>query len=392
MFGIRFQNPVGIAAGFDKDAEVYKELLSLGFGFTEIGTVTPKAQPGNPRPRLFRLPEDNALINRMGFNNQGMENAVRNLRHRRPHQIIGGNLGKNTQTRNEDAPADYLRLFRNLYQYVDYFIINVSCPNVANLTSLQDKNNLNLILRGLIDFRRGQNQYRPILLKISPDLTDAQIDDMIDVLVETGLDGIVATNTTTRRDGLETDPATVAAIGNGGLSGGPLTRRSLEVVRYIHKKTEGRFPIIGVGGIMTEDDAVAMLNAGASLIQIYTGFIYNGPQFVKRICKRLKQEAEKQDENGNPIGIRTTLIPTVCETFRPKRRNVSIYDERSGNRFRKNAGRKRPPEARRRAKSGRSGAGNAARRSFTAAGDSGNLSKKSADPQSRPQRSERIYR
>lgn len=294
VFGIRFQNPVGIAAGFDKDAEVYKELLSLGFGFTEIGTVTPKAQPGNPRPRLFRLPEDNALINRMGFNNQGMENAVRNLRHRRPHQIIGGNLGKNTQTRNEDAPADYLRLFRNLYQYVDYFIINVSCPNVANLPSLQDKNNLNLILRGLIDFRRGQNQYRPILLKISPDLTDAQIDDMIDVLVETGLDGIVATNTTTRRDGLETDPATVAAIGNGGLSGGPLTRRSLEVVRYIHKKTEGRFPIIGVGGIMTEDDAVAMLNAGASLIQIYTGFIYNGPQFVKRICKRLKQEAESK--------------------------------------------------------------------------------------------------
>ena len=279
VFGIRFQNPVGIAAGFDKNAEVYKELLSLGFGFTEIGTVTPKAQPGNPRPRLFRLPEDNALINRMGFNNQGMENAVRNLRHRRPHQIIGGNLGKNTQTRNEDAPADYLRLFRNLYQYVDYFIINVSCPNVANLTSLQDKNNLNLILRGLIDFRRGQNQYRPILLKISPDLTDAQIDDMIDVLVETGL---------------ETDPATVAAIGNGGLSGGPLTRRSLEVVRYIHKKTEGRFPIIGVGGIMTEDDAVAMLNAGASLIQIYTGFIYNGPQFVKRICKRLKQEAESK--------------------------------------------------------------------------------------------------
>ena len=265
VFGIRFQNPVGIAAGFDKDAEVYKELLSPGFGFTG-----------------------------MGFNNQGMENAVRNLRHRRPHQIIGGNLGKNTQTRNEDAPADYLRLFRNLYQYVDYFIINVSCPNVANLTSLQDKNNLNLILRGLIDFRRGQNQYRPILLKISPDLTDAQIDDMIDVLVETGLDGIVATNTTTRRDGLETDPATVAAIGNGGLSGGPLTRRSLEVVRYIHKKTEGRFPLIGVGGIMTEDDAVAMLNAGASLIQIYTGFIYNGPQFVKRICKRLKQEAESK--------------------------------------------------------------------------------------------------
>ena len=378
VFGIRFQNPVGIAAGFDKDAEVYKELLSLGFGFTEIGTVTPKAQPGNPRPRLFRLPEDNALINRMGFNNQGMENAVRNLRHRRPHQIIGGNLGKNTQTRNEDAPADYLRLFRNLYQYVDYFIINVSCPNVANLTSLQDKNNLNLILRGLIDFRRGQNQYRPILLKISPDLTDAQIDDMIDVLVETGLDGIVATNTTTRRDGLETDPATVAAIGNGGLSGGPLTRRSLPDHRRGRHHDRGR----------RRSDAERRRQPDPDLYRLYL----QRSAIRQTYLQATEAGSREQDENGNPIGIRTTLIPTVCETFRSKRRNVSIYDERSGNRFRKNAGRKRPPETRRRAKSGRSGAGNAARRSFTAAGDSGNLSKKSADPQSRPQRSERIYR
>lgn len=216
-------------------------MLSLGFGFTEIGTVTPKPQPGNPRPRLFRLPKDLALINRMGFNNHGMENAVRNLRYRRPHQIIGGNLGKNTLTPNEAAPADYLRLFRALYEYVDYFVINVSCPNVANLTSLQDKNNLNEILRGLIEFRRGQNQYRPILLKISPDLTTEQIDDMISVLIESGLDGIVATNTTTHRDGLQTDPETVASIGKGGLSGAPLTKRSIEVVRYIHKKTEGLF-------------------------------------------------------------------------------------------------------------------------------------------------------
>ena len=296
VFGIKFRNPVGIAAGFDKDAEVYKELCSLGFGFTEVGTITPKAQPGNPRPRLFRLPADQALINRMGFNNHGLENAIRNLRHRRPQQIIGGNLGKNTLTPNEAAPADYLRLFRSLYEYVDYFVINVSCPNVANLTCLQDKDNLREILRGPIEFRRGQNHYRPILLKISPDLSRSQVDDMIAVLIEMGLDGIVATNTTTSREGLQTDPATIEQIGRGGLSGTPLTKRSLDMVRYIHKKTEGRFPIIGVGGIMTEEDAVEMLHAGASLIQVYTGFIYNGPGFVRRICKRLRAEAEKKSE------------------------------------------------------------------------------------------------
>ena len=282
VFGIKFPNPVGIAAGFDKDAEVYDELLSLGFGFTEVGTVTPKGQPGNPRPRLFRLPLDEALINRMGFNNRGMENAVRNLRHRKRRQVIGASLGKNTATPNESAPADYLKLFRSLYQYVDYFVINVSCPNVRNLTHLQDKETLKEILRGLLDFRRGQNQYRPILLKISPDLTTAQLDDVTALMQEGGIDGIVATNTTTSREGLATDSRTLADIGNGGMSGAPLTRRSLETVRYIHEKTEGRFPIIGVGGIMTEDDAVAMLDAGADLIQVYTGFIYNGPAFVGR--------------------------------------------------------------------------------------------------------------
>ena len=294
VFGIKFPNPVGIAAGFDKDAEVYDELLSLGLGFTEVGTVTPKGQPGNPRPRLFRLPLDEALINRMGFNNRGMENAVRNLRHRKRRQVIGASLGKNTATPNESAPADYLKLFRSLYQYVDYFVINVSCPNVRNLTHLQDKETLKEILRGLLNFRRGQNQYRPILLKISPDLTTAQLDDVIALMQEGGIDGIVATNTTTSREGLATDSRTLADIGNGGVSGAPLTQRSLETVRYIHEKTEGRFPIIGVGGIMTEDDAVAMLDAGADLIQVYTGFIYNGPAFVKRICKRLRFEADKR--------------------------------------------------------------------------------------------------
>ena len=296
VFGIKCPNPVGIAAGFDKDAEVFEELHSLGFGFTEIGTVTPKGQSGNPRPRLFRLPLDGAIINRMGFNNHGVENALRHLRRRKRGRIIGGNLGKNTLTPNEAAPADYLKSFRSLYEYVDYFVINVSCPNVANLTHLQDKDNLREILGGLTEFRRGQNQYRPILLKISPDLTEPQIDDMIAVLSECGIDGIVATNTTTSREGLATPAETVAQIGRGGLSGAPLTRRSLETVRYIHRKTEGRFPIIGVGGIMTEDDAVAMLDAGASLVQVYTGFIYNGPKFVKRICKRLKAEAETKKE------------------------------------------------------------------------------------------------
>ncbi len=261
----------------DKDAEVYDELLSLGLSvLPEWMPLPPQGQPGDLRPRLFRLPLDEALINRMGFNNRGMENAVRNLRHRKRRQVIGASLGKNTATPNESAPADYLKLFRSLYQYVDYFVINVSCPNVRNLTHLQDKETLKEILRGLLDFRRGQNQYRPILLKISPDLTTAQLDDVTALMQEGGIDGIVATNTTTSREGLATDSRTLADIGNGGMSGAPLTRRSLETVRYIHEKTEGRFPIIGVGGIMTEDDAVAMLDAGADLIQVYTGSVSNG--------------------------------------------------------------------------------------------------------------------
>lgn len=291
VFGIKFPNPIGIAAGFDKNAEVYEQVSAMGFGFVEIGTVTPKAQPGNPRPRLFRLPKDSALINRMGFNNLGLENAVKNLHRRDPKLIIGGNLGKNTSTSNEDAPADYLKLFRGLYEYVDYFVINVSCPNVANLQSMQTADNLKLILKGILEFRRGQSAYRPILLKISPDLSFEQIDEMIDVMIESKIDGIVATNTTTSREGLITDPHEVEHIGRGGLSGKPLTNRAIEIVKHIHTKTEGRFPIIGVGGIMTEKDAIAMLDAGASLIQLYTGFIYNGPMFVRKICKALKNRA-----------------------------------------------------------------------------------------------------
>ncbi len=295
VFGLKFPNPVGLAAGFDKNAEVYREISCLGFGFVEIGTVTPLPQPGNPKPRLFRLVKDGAIINRRGFNNDGVEEAVKRLRNRDRRIIVGGNLGKNTATPNDAAPADYLRSFRRLYDHVDYFVINVSCPNVANLSELQEEKSLKEILTPVLEFRRGQNQYRPILLKISPDLTTEQIDNTIAVMKECKIDGIVATNTTVSRDGLKSEKKIIRAIGRGGLSGAPLTKRSIEMVRYIHDKTGGCFPIIGVGGIMTEEDAMAMLDAGACLIQLYTGFIYEGPKFAKRICKRIRFESEMQE-------------------------------------------------------------------------------------------------
>lgn len=289
VFGIKFPNPVGLAAGFDKNGNLTREMTALGFGFVEVGTVTPKPQPGNPKPRSFRLPKDRALVNRMGFNNGGLEKMVSNLRRRNKKIIIGANLGKNTLTPNDEAPADYLKLFRSLYEYVNYFVINVSCPNVKSLTALQNRDSVMAILEPLFDFRRGQNDYRPILLKISPDLSDAEIDEMVGIMLETPLDGIVATNTTTSRAGLATPQKTVEKIGNGGLSGAPLTARALEVVERVHKKSEGRYPIIGVGGIMSPGDAQRMLDAGASLVQVYTGFIYNGPGFVKKICKSLRK-------------------------------------------------------------------------------------------------------
>lgn len=299
VFGVKFSNPVGLAAGFDKNCEVYKEMESFGFGFVEVGTITPKAQLGNPRPRLFRLIKDSAIINRMGFNNQGVANAVNNLR-KRPYTnnrscVVGGNLGKNTLTPNENAKDDYLNLFRRLYDYVDYFVINISCPNVNNMRKLQNAESLGEILEGMMDFRRGQGLYRPVLMKISPDLTFEQIDALIDEMKKWNMDGIVATNTTTSREGLITDSQMVENIGNGGLSGAPLTKRSLEVVRYVSSKCEGNYPIIGVGGIMTPDDAVAMLDAGASLVQVYSGFIYNGPCFVKEVCNKIiEREIQKK--------------------------------------------------------------------------------------------------
>lgn len=289
VFGVKFPNPVGLAAGFDKNGDLYREMSALGFGFVEVGTVTPKPQPGNPKPRIFRLKQDRALINRMGFPNKGLENMVKNLRKHRGNLVIGVNLGKNSLTANEDAPTDYLKLFRSLYEYADYFVVNVSCPNVKNVTDLQNPDNLNAILEGLFEFRRGQNDYRPILLKISPDLTFPQIDKIVKILIDTPLDGLVATNTTTSREGLSTDRKTVEKIGNGGLSGAPITERAIEVISHIHKKTEGRYPIIGVGGVMSADDAQRMLHAGASLVQVYSGFIYEGPGFAKKICKRIRQ-------------------------------------------------------------------------------------------------------
>lgn len=287
VFGIEFKNPVGLAAGFDKNAELYNHFDAFGFSFVEIGTVTPKPQPGNPKPRSFRLKADKALINRMGFNNKGVSNAKKMLENKRRNVIIGGNIGKNTATPNINAVADYLECFKELYPVVDYFVVNVSCPNIKDLKDLQDTDNLRAILGALTQNRQQQKVRKPILLKISPDLTNEMLDSNISIVTEMGLDGFVATNTTTSRQGLATPESEIESIGNGGLSGLPIKYRSTEIIRYVHEKTNGKMPIIGVGGIMTEKDALEKLAAGASLIQLYTGFIYQGPALAKRICKAL---------------------------------------------------------------------------------------------------------
>jgi len=287
FLGLDFDNPVGFAAGFDKNAEVYNQFSNFGFSFIEIGTVTPKPQPGNPKPRSFRIPKDSGLINRMGFNNKGVDYAVNQLKSKKHKVIIGGNLGKNTATNNNDALEDYIICFEKLYNEVDYFVVNLSCPNIKDLRKLQDKDSTIEILNNLTELRRSFSKYKPILLKISPDLTDSQLDDVVETFNITGVDGIVATNTTVSREGLLTDKKRVEEIANGGLSGKPLSNRSTEVIRYLNKKSDGNIPIIGVGGIMTVEDAIEKLDAGASLIQLYTGFIYEGPGFVKRINKAL---------------------------------------------------------------------------------------------------------
>ena len=290
VFGIKFDNPVGIAAGFDKEANLYNEVSNLGFSHIEIGTVTPLPQKGNERPRLFRVPQDSALINRMGFNNIGMENIIKNLKRENHKLIIGGNIGKNTLTSNENSINDYVKCFEALFEYVDYFTVNVSCPNIKNLADLQNTESLTEIVNGLKKINNSKPKPKPILIKISPDLTTKQLDEMIELVINTKLDGIVATNTTTSRIGLKMEEESLEKIGNGGLSGKPLTNRSTEVIRYITQKSNNAFPVIGVGGILSPKDAMDKLKAGASLVQLYTGFIYEGPTIARKINKKILKE------------------------------------------------------------------------------------------------------
>ncbi len=287
LFGLTFKNPVGLGAGFDKDAKLIDELADLGFGFIEIGTITPLAQAGNDKPRLFRLPADEALINRMGFNNGGMDAAVERLKNRKSSVLVGGNIGKNKLTPNENATDDYVKSFHALYEYVDYFTVNVSSPNTPNLRALQEKEPLKQLLQTLKDINNTKVKPKPILLKIAPDLTNEQLDDIIEIVQETKIDGVIATNTTISRENLQTAGATVAAIGMGGLSGKPVKSRSTAVVKYLADKSNKSFPIIGVGGIHSAADALEKLAAGASLVQIYSGFIYEGPALIKQINKQL---------------------------------------------------------------------------------------------------------
>lgn len=289
VFGLKFPNPVGLAAGFDKNAALTDELATLGFGFVEIGTVTPRPQPGNPTPRLFRLPADEALINRMGFNNDGAAAVAERLRRRHNRQlIIGGNIGKNKDTPNEQAGADYVAAFEALAEVVDYFVVNVSSPNTPGLRELQDKAPLIKLLQQVQEVNRARPTPRPLLLKIAPDLSDAQLDDILEIARETQLSGLVATNTTIARpETLRTPTPTVATYGAGGLSGRPLRERATEVIRYLHRRSQGELPIIGAGGIHSAQDAQDKLAAGASLVQLYTGFIYEGPGLVRQINRAL---------------------------------------------------------------------------------------------------------
>ncbi|NLX41228.1 MAG: quinone-dependent dihydroorotate dehydrogenase [Bacteroidales bacterium] len=289
LFGLNFKNPVGIAGGLDKNAECYNELACFGFSFIEIGSLTPKPQIGNPKPRCFRLVKDNAIINRMGINNFGVRNAIDNLRKHPPRDvIIAANISKNATTSNEEAADDYEKALTLMYDFADMTVLNISCPNVKDLTELQDIEMLSNILDRIITMRKFNDEYHPILLKLSPDIPFEQIDEIIDLVQKTGIDGIVATNTTRSREGLATQYDDVKNIGDGGLSGAPLFEKSLKMVRYIHDKTGGSIPIIGVGGIMTPEQAREMLDAGASLIEVYTGFIYNGPGYIKKILKHLR--------------------------------------------------------------------------------------------------------
>lgn len=293
LFGIKFPNPVGIAAGLDKNGEYYNDLANLGFGFMEIGSLTPQPQDGNPTPRLWRLPKDRALINRMGINNNGVRSALQTLRKNHPRIIIGANISKNADTPNEEAGKDYARSIALLYDFVDFFVLNVSCPNVKDLDRLQNNQMLQQVLDSVMEVVRYNEYSRPVLLKVSPDMTPAQLDDIIHLALINGIEGIVATNTTRGREGLATSSKTISTIGEGGLSGAPLFEKAINTVKYIRLKSNNLLPIIAVGGIMTPKQAAEMLDAGASLVEVYSGFIYEGPLFAKRIVRHLKKRARK---------------------------------------------------------------------------------------------------
>ncbi|HMR43026.1 MAG TPA: quinone-dependent dihydroorotate dehydrogenase [Saprospiraceae bacterium] len=288
LFGLVFENPVGLAAGFDKDGKYFREMAALGFGFIEIGTVTPLPQSGNPQPRLFRLPADHALINRMGFNNEGVDALVERLKKGKPDGlIIGGNIGKNKATPNDSAADDYVICFEKLFPYVDYFVVNVSSPNTPGLRELQEKEPLTQLLSTLQNLNRAKPKPKPILLKIAPDLSLPQLDDILEIAENTGLAGLIATNTTIERSALKTTPEMLESIGAGGLSGAPVREKSTEIIRYLAAKSSGKTPIIAVGGIDSPEATREKLEAGASLVQVYTGLIYEGPDLVKRICKNI---------------------------------------------------------------------------------------------------------
>lgn len=291
VFGLKFKNPVGLAAGFDKNAVLFNELADLGFGFVEIGTVTPKAQAGNPKKRLFRLIEDGGIINRMGFNNDGLQAAIEKLKGNKGKIIIGGNIGKNTDTSPENYTEDYLQCFEGLHPYVDYFVLNVSCPNVGSHAKLEDVDYLRELITAVKEINLTKTVQKPVLLKIAPDLNHRQLDEIVDLIAETEIDGVIVSNTSVNRGGLKTPPEILEQIGNGGLSGKPIRERSTAMIKYISDKSNRAFPIIGVGGIHSAKDAMEKLDAGASLVQLYTGFIYEGPKLINDINKELLKRA-----------------------------------------------------------------------------------------------------
>jgi dihydroorotate dehydrogenase len=287
LFGITFKNPVGLAAGFDKNAVLYNELANFGFGFIEIGTITPKGQEGNPKKRLFRLKDDEGIINRMGFNNEGLEVAIQQLKKNKGSVIIGGNIGKNTETLPENYTADYLECLKGLHPYVDYFVLNVSCPNVGSHAKLNDKAYLVELISACQKLNNRQEKQKPILLKIAPDLNNLQLDEIIELVAETKIDGVIASNTSTNRDNLKVSKKRLQEIGNGGVSGQPIKDKSTKVIQYLADNSNKSFPIIGVGGIHSEKDALEKIKAGADLVQIYTGFVYEGPGLIKKINKAI---------------------------------------------------------------------------------------------------------